>query len=504
MTTAAPAPTSASSSYRQIFKVTALVGGAQVATILTGIVRTKVLATLLGPSGMGLAGLYQSATGVVTALTSLGMGSAGVRQIAGAAAADDAASIARTARAVRVASLVSGLAGMIIVAACARPLARLTFGDVRFASGLALVSLTLLFGGVSAGQMALLQGLRRVRDLASCQVVGALVGTVASIGLVWWLGERGVAPFLVAISGASVLSSWWYVRRLPIPPADTSFDRLWGEIRGLLAIGAAFLVSGLLAAGVAYATRVIIGHDLGLSAVGLYAATWTLSSLYVNTVLNAMGTDFFPRLTASASDHATLRRLVNEQTEMGVLIATPGVLFTLCLAPWVLRTFYSEAFVPAAEIVRWQALGVALRVISWPMGFIILAKGLARLYIGTETSAAVTQLVLLVLCLRGWGLEGAGIAFALLYLAYTGLMLYVSWRTVAFAWSRRATALIALSVLVTLATLALARTAPPAGLAGGLALSSAASVACVLTMNRLLGLDPLRSLRARWASLRSS
>ncbi len=45
------------SSHRQIFKSTALIGGTQVINMGIGIVRTKALAVLLGPAGMGLAGL---------------------------------------------------------------------------------------------------------------------------------------------------------------------------------------------------------------------------------------------------------------------------------------------------------------------------------------------------------------------------------------------------------------------------------------------------------------
>src|SRR5208337_3218913 len=103
--------------------------------------------------------------------------------------------------------------------------------------------------------------------------------------------------------------------------------------------------------------------------------TWTLSTLYVGFVLNAMGADFYPRLTSLAADNMMVNRLVNEQTEMGLLIAVPGVLATLTLAPWVLKIFYSVQFVPAVEIVRWQIVGILLRVVSWPMGFVQLAKG---------------------------------------------------------------------------------------------------------------------------------
>jgi len=70
------------SSHRQIFKSTALIGGTQVINMGIGIVRTKALAMLLGPAGIGLAGLYTSAVGIVGAMSGLGINASGVRQIA--------------------------------------------------------------------------------------------------------------------------------------------------------------------------------------------------------------------------------------------------------------------------------------------------------------------------------------------------------------------------------------------------------------------------------------
>ena len=477
------------SSYRQIFKATALVGGVQVFNVLAGIVRTKVLASLLGPAGIGLVAMYQSATTVIGTVAGMGITQSGVRQIAEAAATADQARISRTVRTLRLTSLLSGLLGMLLVLALRKLLARATFGDDRYAFGLGFLSLTLLFGAVAGGQNALLQGLRRLRDLAANQVAGTILGTLLSIGLVLWLRESGIVAFLVVSSAASLLCSWWYARRISAPSTPLPLSDAWRESRSLFAMGAAFMVSGLLVAGAAYASRVLIIRELGMAAVGLYTASWTLSSLYVNTVLNAMGTDFYPRLTAVHDDNATVNRLVNEQTEIGVLIATPGILATLALAPWVLSLFYSPAFLPATEIIRWQIIGVALRVVSWPIGFIILAKGMPRTFMLVEALAWTLQVLLLAGCLKLWGLEGAGIAFALLYVAVLIGLFAVSRAISGFSWSRRSIFLIALCAFFCALTLMMLRVLPDgANVAVAATIALGVSVMCLAVLKRFLGI----------------
>lgn len=436
------------SSHRQIFKSTALIGGTQVINMVIGIARNKALAMLLGPAGMGLAGLYMSATGLIGSVAGLGLNASGVRQIAEAAGTNDQIRIARTIITLRRVSLISGLLGMLAVLALAPVLSHTTFGDDKHVWGIALMSLTLLFGGISTGQSALLQGLRRLRDLAASQIIGALFGAAVSVALVWWLREQGIVPFLMAISVFGILLSWWYVRRIPLPRVTVTWRETLAESRGLLAMGLAFMTAGLISAGTAYLTRILVQHQLGMAAVGIYTATWTLSTYYVGFVLGAMGTDFLPRLTASAHNHTAMNRLVNEQTEMGMLIAMPGVLATLTLAPWVMHFFYSAAFVPGADVVRWQILGVFLRVVCWPMGFMLIAKGKSLIFTLSELSFGVINVGLIFLCMKLWKLEGVGISFALSYLAYTAMIAVVARQLTGFRWSATALKILVPAVLI--------------------------------------------------------
>src|SRR4051812_13416014 len=78
-------PTSVSkerSTYGEILKSTALIGGSTVVGIFFGIIRTKAMALLLGPAGVGLMGLYASIIDVAQSLAGMGVQSSGVRQIA--------------------------------------------------------------------------------------------------------------------------------------------------------------------------------------------------------------------------------------------------------------------------------------------------------------------------------------------------------------------------------------------------------------------------------------
>ena len=52
---------------------------------------------------------------------------------------------------------------------------------------------------------------RRIADIAKAGVVGAVLGTICSVALVYWFGRDGVVAALIAVAAASLLATWWYV-----------------------------------------------------------------------------------------------------------------------------------------------------------------------------------------------------------------------------------------------------------------------------------------------------
>ena len=214
-----------------------------------------------------------------------------------------------------------------------------------------------------------------------------------------------------------------------------TFAQAREEAAHLLKLGFAFMASAVLTTGAAYGVRVIVRDSVGIEAAGLYQSAWALGGMYVGFILQAMGSDFYPRLTAVANDHAECNRLVNEQAQIGLLLAGPGVIGTLTFAPIVIAVFYAGTFSAAVDPLRWICLGMALRVVAWPMGYIILAKGARALFFWTEVAATMVHVGLAFVLVRFFGLAGATMAFFALYVWHGVLIYVIVRRLTGFRWS---------------------------------------------------------------------
>jgi enterobacterial common antigen flippase len=435
--------------YSQILKSSALISGSSVLKIAIGIVRTKAMAMFLGPAGFGLMGVYLSISDLAQNIAGLGINSSGVRQIAETASTGEKERIARTVTVLRRTSILLGVLGSLLLVVLSKQVSILTFGTDQHAAAIALLSLVVLFGSVSAGQGALIQGMRRISDLARMGVLGTLFGTIISIPVVFFLRERGVVPSLVGVAAMTVIVSWWYGRKVQIQQPAMTAAHVRQEVAALLKLGFVFMASSFLTMGAAYAVRTMVIRMVGFEAAGFYQSAWTLGGLYVGFILGAMGADFYPRLTAVARDNAECNRLVNEQAQVGMLLAGPGVIATLTFAPLVIALFYTASFDGAIGILRWFCLGMTLRVITWPMGFIIVAKGEKTIFFLADLAWSVVNVGLSWLCIKSFGLNGAGIAFFGSYV-FHGFLVYPLVRKLSgFGWSiaNKQTGLLFLSII---------------------------------------------------------
>ena len=437
-------------SYSQILRSSAIIGGAHGLNYAVGLLRIKLVAVLLGPAGVGLIGLYQSVTGVIGTVSGMGVGASGVREVAKSYGQGDGVDAARTMRIVNRMAWLTGLLGWALTAALAYPASRWILGDTAHAMPLAILGSTILLGSIAGAKTAILQGARRIGDIARVNVYAMLINTALAIALYAGLRQQGIVPVLVVTAFVSLGVASWFARRVEAHATPLGWPATFAGARGLLALGSAFMWSGLLTAGLDMFTRALITRQFGIEIAGQYQAAWALSGMFGGFIIGAMGTDFYPRLTGIIANHEHASRVVNEQTEIGILLALPGLVATISFAPLLVYALYSKDFLHAAELLPWFVLGVFGRVVSWPLGYIMLAAGASRWFAVSETVFVALQLGLVVSLVPIIGPIGAAFAFALNYLAYTICVLWVARRLIGFKWSPGVIQLIALSVVIIL------------------------------------------------------
>lgn len=425
------------SSHKQILKSSAIIGGSAVINILISLLRVKIIAVLLGPAGIGLMSLLQNLMTTGSQVSALGLGNAGTRQIAEATGSDDREKIDTARRALFWGTLVLSAIGGGALWLLRGVLAEQVLNDASLAPTVGWLGIGVALTVASGSQSALLTGMRRIGDIARSQIASAFLSTLLGVGAIAWLGEKGLVLYILSVPFVGFIVGHVFVARLPkVTTPRPSLPALAGQWKVMVRLGFAFMLAGLAGILAQLAVRTLVQRELGAESLGYFQAAWAISMTYLGFVAGAMATDYYPRLTAAIHNREKAIRLVNEQTEVALLLAGPVLLAMLGLAPWIIHLLYSAEFTPATNILRWQLLADVLKVISWPMGYVIIACGKSTLFMLTEASVMAVFVIGTWLLLPYFQLEATGIAFLILYLVYLPMMLIVSCLLIGFRWER--------------------------------------------------------------------
>ena len=404
------------SSYRQIFKATSIFGGVQVYQILLSIVRSKLVAVLLGAQGMGISGLFLSVTTLISSLTGMGISVSAVRNISEAHQKGDEVQVRRVVSVVKKLALLTGILGAVVTLLLAPWLSEITFGDTSYTISFMALSITFILGSLASGQSVLLQGLRKLGYMAKSSILGATAGLLMSIPLYHVYGLQGIVPGIILSSVATAGFAYFFGSKLAVSDSKSvSFREAWQDGKGMIRMGIMLSLSTIIAAASAYAVRLYINAQGSMADVGLYSAGFSIMNTYVGMIFTAMATDYYPRLSAVAHDSEQSNELINQQTEMALLILGPILILFLIVLKFAITLLYTREFLASVEMVQWAVLAIFFRTLSWAMGFMFLSKGDSKVFFWNELVASVYTLALNILGYSYFGLEGLGLSFLVSY-----------------------------------------------------------------------------------------
>ena len=397
-------------SFRNILKGTSIFGSVQVFNILIAAIRLKFVAIILGPAGMGVAGLFNSVSLTIQQFASLGLNMSIVREIG--ASKENEQQLGHVMAAVRPLAIATALIGSLICLLFPGILSDITFGSRNQSTAFLLLAAAVFFSITGAAMMSVLQGLHEVKRLSKASLIGSSVGLLVGVPLYWLWGTEGIVPAMVVLALATCL--WYYIslrKSLSSSPAAWDKEVHLPILKRVLLMGLVLMSNDLFKNLVNYLIFIYVRKTGGMDEVGFYQSCNTMTSQYSAIVFTAMAMDYLPRLSSAANDNKKLGMIVNRQIEVVGFIVAPIVCAVIFLAPWVIQILQTKAFMAATPLLRMLALAVAVRGIMYPLGYIVFAKDNRRLFFWMESVGAnILTLTLTCLGYHFFGLAGLGIA----------------------------------------------------------------------------------------------
>ena len=410
-------------SYRNVLNATSLFGGVQVINIIISLIRSKAIALLIGPLGMGIASLLVSTMELINGITNLGLERSAVKEISLANNDSNTKSVAKTISVLKKLVWLTITLGVVIMILASPWLSEMAFGNKDQTISFIWISIALLFKQLSSSQLAILQGLRKLQYLAKANLLGNFIGLLITVPLYYFFRLDAIVPAIIISTFMSFIFTYYFSQKLEINKVKISRKEAISEGKSMINLGVMLSLSSMITLLVAYIIRIYIhtvngGDELGIREVGLYNAGFLILNSYVGIIFNAMGTDYFPRLSAISEEIVKIRKTVLEQAVIAILLITPIIVIFLAFAPLIITILYSNEFSPIVAMVSWGILGMIFKAVSWSMGYMIIAKGDSKVFIKTAIGFNAILLIFNGLGYYYGGLEGIGFSFFIYYIIH--------------------------------------------------------------------------------------
>ena len=167
--------------------------------------------------------------------------------------------------------------------------------------------------------------------------------------------------------------------------------------------------------------RVLLGYfgnpATSIETVAIYSIATQLA-LTIMIFPGAFGSIFLPVISrlAGKEDHATMRKVLRTSQRWILFVTIPIALATMAFAGEMLTVFYGSSYRSGGNAMAIFILGLMFSTIIYPISLALAGMRLVRLELNVAIAAGIANVILNILLIPGFGMEGAAFASAVAFL----------------------------------------------------------------------------------------
>ncbi|WP_298448166.1 O-antigen translocase [uncultured Marinobacter sp.] len=405
-----------------LIKTSLLNGIAVIIKMLTLLGLNKILAIYVGPSGYAALGQFQNVVQMITTFAS-GAINTGVTKYTAEHFDDEVRQHAVWHTAGTIA-LIGSLSSAALVVAFNRSLAGWALKDETLGSVFIWFAATLVLFVFNTLLLAILNGKKEIQRYVIANIAGSLLALAVTSFMAIQFGLYGA---LVAL--AIYQSLTFFVTLLMTYKAPWfKFVYLVGGIdksaaKDLSKYAAMAIFSAILAPFSHTLIRNHLGETLSWDAAGYWEAMWRLSGAYLMLVTTTLGIYYLPRLSELQNSADIRQEIIQGYKLILPITAFFGVILYVSRG-LVTKVLFSIEFQEMEVLFAWQIIGDILKIASWILSFLMLAKAMTKLFLLTQVFFHSGFYLLTVLFTPIYGLQGVAIAHASCYFIFF-IFLYI-------------------------------------------------------------------------------
>lgn len=409
-----------SSDLVNVFSFTSL---STIIKLVTGYISVKIVASIIGPSGIALIGQLQNFTSIFTTLGAGGINNGVVKYVS--EFKDEESELKKfLGNGMRITFSLSLFFGIIIAVFC-YPLSEWIFLNSKYYYVFIFLGASLLLLPLNNYFLSILNGLQEFRKFVIVNIFTSIIGLVFTIFLVLKFHLEGALIANVTYQSVVLFVTIFFIRKY----FWVNKNYLWGKwdkaiIKKYLSYSLMALVS---AATVPVSQLIIRGHiihEFSIDSAGYWEGMNRISSLYMVFFTTTFGVYYLPKLS-KIKDNFSLRQEIIKTYKIIAPLILLSLIIVYFLKNIVIGVLFTKDFYAMKDLFFWQLLGDFFKIMSWILAFIMVAKSMSKIYIISEIVFSVLLVILSYYFINLNGVKGATQAYCLNYFVYLIVMIVV-------------------------------------------------------------------------------
>ncbi|EDP75580.1 O-antigen translocase [Hydrogenivirga sp. 128-5-R1-1] len=383
--------------------------------ILAGFIINKMIAVYIGPSGVALFGQFRNFMSMVITFSNGAINQGIVKYTAEYKDIESKQKLFSTSL---VIGFISSIVLGILIIIFRNELSKLILHTTEFSDVFIILGIFTVLFSLNNIFLSILNGEKEIKKYISVNIASSIFVLILTILLVIKFKLKGA--FLSLILGQSliivftlflVIKSRWFKVEYFLQGIDKE------SLRRLLKFSSMTITAATMVPLSQIAIRNYIGIKLGWDSAGYWQGVFFISEVYLMVITTSLSVYYLPRLSEIQDKKELKKEILN-----GYRIIMPIVIFLAFLIfifkKFIVVTLFSEKFLPMLELFKWQLIGDVIKIASWLLGYIMVAKALTKLFVLSEILFTISWVVFTIVFVYIFGLIGSVYAFTFNYILY--------------------------------------------------------------------------------------
>lgn len=391
--------------------------------MLTGFLSIKIVAVLIGPSGIALLGQLNNFSSVFLTFSGGGINNGVTKNLA-----ENASSISKVtailSTSLRITIVLSIISSILLIIGSAY-FSQLILKDVRYSSIFVIFGFTIIFYALNGLLLSILNGFKEFNKFISINIVTSLTGLVISLILVIYFGVFGALLSAVTFQSLVFLITLIFVYKCKWFKRHYFFGKFTKSV--LHKLSHYTLMAFVSAATVPVSQLIIRGfitEEFSLAEAGVWEGINRISGMYLMLITSSLGVYYLPRLSEISNNLEMRKEIFNAY----ILILPPLLILTFVIyycRDLLIIFLFNEKFTSMRDLFFFQLLGDYFKIASWILAFIMIARSMTFTYVVTEITFSALTVILSLYFIKIHGNVGATIGHFITYFIYFLAMLFI-------------------------------------------------------------------------------